>query len=383
MRSIFSIIICLFAGNITAQTYNTIAGNTGLFRTCSNWSNCPDGANITNGTINIYHSIFREYNLFYRGGNNTTNLNGGSLTIGSIANPKNLRIFQNANSSINVGSGDTLYVTNDVLMDDNGWGTNITIANGGVMIIGGDLNEVNYNNFEIDGVLVVCGNLAVGNINNSSGKIYVSGTATGSFNGIIANFNNLAADYPIINAMIPCAILPIKLTSFNATYTSRLVNFMWQTASEINNDYFTIERSADGLNWEWVNDINGAGNSSELLDYNAIDENPYPRMSYYRLKQTDFDGQFEYSNTIAVAMKNDSDEEVLVFPNPTFNKITVVGESGELEGLKVYNILEQNIISAINIISKQENILEIDLSNIEPGVFILKTKTKSQKIFKK
>jgi len=267
-------------------------------------------------------------------------------------------------------------------MDNNGWGTSIIIDNGGVMIIGGDLNEVNYNNFEIDGVLVVCGNLTIGNINNSSGKVYVSGTATGTFNGIKANFNNLAADYPIINAMIPCSTLPIKLTSFNALPAVGVVNLIWQTASEINNDYFTIERSADGLNWEWVNDINGAGNSSQVLDYNAVDENPYPTNSYYRLKQTDFDGKFEYSNIIGLHMKNDSDEDVLVYPNPTDNIITVVGASGELEGLKVYNILEQNIISAINIISKQENIIEIDMSNLQPGIFILKTKTKSHKVFK-
>ena len=72
----------------------------------------------------------------------------------------------------------------------------------------------------------------------------------------------------------------------------------WSTATEINNDFFTVERTLDGINFEEVLEMTGAGNSFEPLTYNGEDEYPLPGTSYYRLKQTDYDGQFEYSGMV-------------------------------------------------------------------------------------
>lgn len=90
--------------------------------------------------------------------------------------------------------------------------------------------------------------------------------------------------------------LPIELVDFSAAVVRNetAVLLEWQTASEINNHYFTLERSLDGFNWTEIHEEFGAGNSNSLLRYEYLDEEPVSGISYYRLKQTDFDGQFEY-----------------------------------------------------------------------------------------
>jgi hypothetical protein len=82
------------------------------------------------------------------------------------------------------------------------------------------------------------------------------------------------------------------------------------------NDYFTIERSADGLNWEFVCQQSGAGYSSQVLNYADIDYTPLNGVSYYRLKQTDYDGQFTYSNIIFTSCTDVGNGTLVVFPNP-------------------------------------------------------------------
>lgn len=91
------------------------------------------------------------------------------------------------------------------------------------------------------------------------------------------------------------ASLPIELLNFKATLKSEKVVLDWSTATELNNDYFTVERATDVEKFEEVGMVKGKGNSSSITNYNLIDTNPLPGVSYYRLKQTDFDGTFTYS----------------------------------------------------------------------------------------
>lgn len=114
----------------------------------------------------------------------------------------------------------------------------------------------------------------------------------------------------------PTNALPIELISFDAERKNKVVELKWKTATEINNDYFTIERSIDGKTFEVIEMIKGAGNSTVELSYATIDPNPYDGVSYYRLKQTDFDGQFEYFNVVSVGRSSLSMNETKVYPNP-------------------------------------------------------------------
>jgi len=115
---------------------------------------------------------------------------------------------------------------------------------------------------------------------------------------------SFAVDDITLSTPIPT---PIELVSFigkGLTPTSNLLE--WITSSEINNDFFTLERSTDAIHFEAISTINGAGNSSIVLNYKYVDMLPIENVStyYYRLKQTDFDGQFEYFDVIAIARKN-------------------------------------------------------------------------------
>jgi hypothetical protein len=111
--------------------------------------------------------------------------------------------------------------------------------------------------------------------------------------------------------------LPIDLVYFDALVIENTVKLTWITSSEINNNYFTIERSIDAKNWEEILLVNGAGNSNQIIEYTETDFNPIEGISYYRLKQTDFDGRFEYFNIVPVKYSNSDDEDELsIFPNP-------------------------------------------------------------------
>jgi hypothetical protein len=109
--------------------------------------------------------------------------------------------------------------------------------------------------------------------------------------------------------------LPVSLLKFEALLKNKqTVDVSWATASETNNDYFTVEKSSDAINYEKVLDIKGAGNSNTMLNYMATDYYPLTGQSYYRLKQTDFDGKYSYSNIIGI---NTTTNSILtIFPNP-------------------------------------------------------------------
>lgn len=112
-----------------------------------------------------------------------------------------------------------------------------------------------------------------------------------------------------------CTALPIELLLFTAEAVETKVYLKWITATETNNDHFTIERSQTGTGFEPIATIKGAGTSSRELSYSYIDETPLAGLSYYKLKQTDYDGQFAYFPMVAVD-KNRSNSGSL-FPNPT------------------------------------------------------------------
>ena len=113
----------------------------------------------------------------------------------------------------------------------------------------------------------------------------------------------------------PCiTLLPVNMLNFDGLGYDNYNVINWKTATEKNNDYFLLERSSDGHTFTEIAQIDGNGNSNEMIDYNYVHRNPN-ELEYYRLKQVDFDGKFEYSKVIAVNSKQGID--VNIFPNPT------------------------------------------------------------------
>lgn len=166
--------------------------------------------------------------------------------------------------------------------------------------------------------------------------------------------------------------LPIELLSFTAREVeNNNVILKWSTESEINNDFFTIEKTKDGTDFTEVTVVNGAGNSNATLHYTTVDDNPYQGLSYYRLKQTDFNGKYEYSQLATVNF--DAASETTIFSDPSKNNILYVSING-IEGkeiqLSIYNSLGQHVYSTTIIQQEGPMLKDIDLSDqLKPGVY--------------
>jgi hypothetical protein len=155
------------------------------------------------------------------------------------------------------------------------------------------------------------GTFSTGATQHTSGRSYDPGTKIVTFTNVNldpGHFFTMSSN----NFMTP---LPIELLRFDATALAEEVLFSWVTLSEVNNAFFTVERSADGRHYQPVVKVEGAGNSSERRSYEALDTAPQTGTSYYRLKQTDWNGKATYSDPVAVNFKGNSDW--YLYPNPT------------------------------------------------------------------
>ncbi|MFI5134619.1 MAG: T9SS type A sorting domain-containing protein, partial [Chitinophagales bacterium] len=169
-------------------------------------------------------------------------------------------------------------------------------------------------------------------------------------------------------------LLPIGLVSFNGEVTAKGNYLYWETASEFNNNYFTLEKSEDGQTFTEVSQITGAGTTNIPQSYNAWDNNPSSGWNYYRLKQTDFDGKISYSSVIALEDLSNQNLFVAVSPNPTSAdfqmeindqsdasvKIEITDLSGSL--LKTWN---EKIVSG-------KNLSAVSLANLTQGIYLMK-----------
>lgn len=139
-----------------------------------------------------------------------------------------------------------------------------------------------------------------------------------------------------------CNQLPIELISFDGFAEDGFNLLKWSTAVEINNNYFEIEKSLNGMLFEKIAQVTGAGNSNTVNNYQFIDNDAYKGVSYYRLKQIDYDGAMSYSSVVAV--KQSLGAEVSIFPNPTVDKVKMNFVSKE-DG--VYRIVVSDVSKVI------------------------------------
>jgi hypothetical protein len=167
--------------------------------------------------------------------------------------------------------------------------------------------------------------------------------------------------------------LPVVLISFDASsQINRTVLLEWTTASETNNDFFSIERSGDGIQWQKVLDVKAADESAGAeLNYSAIDYNPIGGISYYRLKQTDTDGSFSYSPIRSVEIE--AYNKFSFYPNPADDFIHIESSS-EMYSVEIINVFGQSK-------GIYDNIKTIDTKSLSSGTYFIKISENHKNVF--
>ncbi len=183
------------------------------------------------------------------------------------------------------------------------------------------------------------------------------------------------------NIRINSTMLPVELTQFSLSETENgAVSILWQTASEKNNDYFTIERSMDALSWEVIAQVDGTGDSFEITNYKIMDARPYFGVSYYRLKQTDFNGEFSYSNVETIQVTQTQDKNISIYPTPSVHELNIQADAGELNELVLTDLRGQNIYTFTKADHLSDTHIKINIEHIPSGLYLLKTKSSIKKV---
>ena len=207
-----------------------------------------------------------------------------------------------------------------------------------------------------------------------NGAIENTGAAVNSDVGII--YNNPTCITSITLNPNP---LPINLLTFTGECLPNQIRLNWETASESNNDYFSIERSQDGTNWSEIGKMNGAGNSSSSRKYFLNDENQMNEVSYYQLKQHDFSGVTRSYSPISVQNCFSGNEALSIYPNPAKNAINI-NFNGDVE-----HVINTSIIDLFGRKTYQSSIYQsaINTEDFEDGIYFLHLILKSGSITRK
>ena len=201
---------------------------------------------------------------------------------------------------------------------------------------------------------------------------------------LVAGNNGTMINMEVSDIIISSVPLPIELVSFDAKYQDDLqgVALEWRTLSEQNNRFFSVERSKDGARWEEISQLAGAGSTDKERTYQTLDKSPIKGASYYRLKQTDFDGQSAHSDVKSVYVNTSSKELVDIYPNPTSNLLTLRGDASELEVISVYNVHGQLVMQQEQLLDAENGDVQVDLSMLCTGLYFIKTRSTTNRINK-
>lgn len=226
-------------------------------------------------------------------------------------------------------------------------------------------------------------NVVAGAAGSSNSTLYANFTANGATRGGAGISNGTAPTNPYSGTNT----LPVELLNFNGKIIDTGIELNWATASEINNDYFELERSSNGKDFERLAEVDGGGTTHTLQRYTYIDKRPYNGVNYYRLKQVDTDGKFEnfgpvsVNNTakLGVALKIDQ-----VFPNPIVSnaemaitssksgelRLTIISMNGEIiekENFEVSSGSNSLPIKAARTLASGAYIFRIDMAGEKPS----------------
>lgn len=167
--------------------------------------------------------------------------------------------------------------------------------------------------------------------------------------------------------------LPVTLLEFNANVVQdKVVELIWSTETEVNNDFFTVERSRDGQAYETVEIVPGAGNSSAVLRYDLTDYTPFRGASYYRLKQTDYDGNYSYSRVVPVKIAGAFDG-LTVMPNPVSGNgvLSFNAKFQDNVTIEIHDLSGRKVLDKHYLTREGENKVILNTSLLTNGMYFL------------
>lgn len=216
-----------------------------------------------------------------------------------------------------------------------------------------------------------------GGNSNSSGQ---SATGPGGGGGGKGNGGGNTSGSGGNGLILVDVVLPVDLIRFDAYPQDGRVELAWTTASELNNNYFQIEHSRNGIDFQAIGKMKGNGTTSETVAYQFLHRNPVAGTNYYRLKQMDFDGAFEYSNIISAQLQH-RNGGIQIYPNPTTNRVVVtIADRPEILKFTFSNLLGQNIDLHP---TRTDTGLELDLSSLATGIYILQMEIHGKTVTKR
>lgn len=222
--------------------------------------------------------------------------------------------------------------------------------------------------------------LAVAGWNGALWKDYGNTATTGSpdpgTGGVVSVPGvNIFGPFTLASTQSSVNPLPVELLDFTASYTgAHKVSLQWHTASETNNDYFTVERSSDANAFEEVTRVKGAGNSTTPLSYTANDLSALEGISYYRLKQTDFDGHYKYSGVVTVQQKTDVFAIVNTQYSETQNSIQLQlsNDADRMVNIELYDLTGKKMCALSQQISGTSPEIIIPAGGLAHGIYLLR-----------
>ncbi|MFH0865631.1 MAG: T9SS type A sorting domain-containing protein, partial [Bacteroidota bacterium] len=166
--------------------------------------------------------------------------------------------------------------------------------------------------------------------------------------------------------------LPVELYYFRALCNNKSIDLMWSTVSETNNDFFTVEKSVNSIDFDFLTTASGSGNSNQSVNYSFTDDEPYTGTTYYRLSQTDFDGATEVLGTTAANCQEDGNE-ITIYPNPANNIVYLYinDDAEETFNIDFYNnigeLVYQKKVSTVD----GKNTFAFLINNLAEGLYTI------------
>ena len=235
-----------------------------------------------------------------------------------------------------------------------------------------------HDQFVKNGNLTLKGTLRVTETGSVPDGVYTivlvtGGTIDGDFDNVILPSGYTLSKTATIVLVTKNSTLPVKLVSFDAKKINNTVKLSWQTSSEHNSDHFDVEKGKPGGTFVKIGEVNAAGSSNQLLDYQFTDDQPDKGFNLYRIKQVDIDNKSEYSSVRWLKF-NDEKSELSVFP--TITEGTIFIQSNEKTIVELYNLHGNRLL-----IKEISNNDQIDLSKYAAGVYVLRNR-KDNKTYK-